>query len=302
MKWRKLGRIFDPEILREQGLSAALMPIAEIPAGSEGMIRVYFSPRDSENRSQIRYFDFDLRNPGAAPKVSVKPLLLPGKLGTFDDAGVTLGSIVSADGKKLLYYTGWNLTKGAPFNNSIGIAEYSGDSFRRYGDGPVMTRTLYEPYCCASPFVLYENPKLRMWYASMDDWREEDRGIRHYYNLKYAESSDGINWQRNVTVVIDYTHPGEYAFGRPFLLKEDGLYKIWYCYRGDFYRIGYAESRDGIEWQRKDGEAGIEVSESGWDSEMLAYPYVFDFSGERYLLYNGNGYGKTGIGLAKLEE
>ena len=35
---------------------------------------------------------------------------------------------------------------------------------------------------------------------------------------------------------------------------------------------------------------------------MICYPFVFDYSGNRYMLYNGNEYGKTGIGLAILEK
>ena len=73
---------------------------------------------------------------------------------------------------------------------------------------------------------------------------------------------------------------------------------MWYSYRGSSYRIGYAESEDGVSWERKDHLAGISTSEDGWDSEMVAYAFVFDHRGQRYMLYNGNGYGQTGIGLA----
>ena len=34
---------------------------------------------------------------------------------------------------------------------------------------------------------------------------------------------------------------------------------------------------------------------------MQAYPHVFKHKKNLYMLYNGNGYGKTGIALAKLE-
>jgi hypothetical protein len=47
-----------------------------------------------------------------------------------------------------------------------------------------------------------------------------------------------------------------------------------------------------------DAEAGIDVSSEGWDSEMVAYPWVGDIGGARRMLYNGNGYGRTGIGQA----
>ena len=79
---------------------------------------------------------------------------------------------------------------------------------------------------------------------------------------------------------------------------------MWFSCRsgkGETYRIGYADSPDGIAWTRRDGAAGIDISASGWDSEMIEYPFVFDHKGERYMLYNGNGYGKTGFGLAVLE-
>ena len=66
------------------------------------------------------------------------------------------------------------------------------------------------------------------------------------------------------------------------------------------YRIGYAESEDGIHFNRMDEKVGIDVSKFGWDSEMICYPHVFAHNGEKYMLYNGNGYGKEGIGLAVL--
>lgn len=300
MKWKKIGRIFDPAQLESMGLSSALMPTVDIINEDKGIIRVFFSPRNAQNNSVTLSFDMCIYNHQEIFNLSDEILLFPGKVGTFDDAGITLGSLVYAEDKIRLYYTGWNLTQSVPFNNSIGVAELKEGRFVRYGDGPVMTRTLKEPYSCASPFVMYENGVFKMWYASMDQWKEVEDGVRHYYNIKYAVSDDGLDWTRKCETVIDYADEGEYAFGRPFVLKEDGVYKMWYSYRGDYYKIGYAESSDGIQWERLDHLSGISVSTIGWDSEMIEYPCIFDMSGERYMLYNGNGYGKTGIGLAKL--
>lgn len=303
MRWKKLGRVFDPACLADCGLAAALTPIARVLDASAGLVRVFYSPRDGNNRSQVRSFDLDVSDPGSIRQMSTSALLNPGKTGAFDDAGVTLGSLVSANGRDYLFYTGWNLTVSVPFNNSIGLAEYRDGAFLRLGDGPVMTRTLREPYSCASPFVLHENGRFRMWYASMDRWQEDSAGgFRHYYNIKYCESVDGINWSREGVVAIDYQQPGEYAFGRPFVLNEAGAYRMWYSVRGEAYRIGHAVSTDGVSWERQDATAGIDVSDSGWDSEMIEYPWVFDAAGRKYMLYNGNGYGRTGIGLAVSED
>ena len=299
MKWEKLGRIFNPNILSVRGLTASLMPIVE-HKDSNGLVRVYFSPRDQNNCSEVHWFEINLNAPNQIIRISPQPLLVKGKIGAFDDSGITLGSIASNGSTKCLYYTGWNLTINVPINNSIGIAEFNNEGkLFRNGDGPIMTRTLNEPYSCASPFVMFEKSIYRMWYASMDKWDDSNDTPLHYYNIKYAESNDGLNWKRKSTVCIDYSKD-HYAFGRPFVLKEDGKYKMWYAYRGDHYKIGYAESRNGIEWKRLDEEVGIDVSVNGWDSEMIEYPYIHDYKGDRYMFYNGNQYGKSGIGLAKL--
>jgi hypothetical protein len=88
------------------------------------------------------------------------------------------------------------------------------------------------------------------------------------------------------------------------------LYRMWFCFRGragfrtskgSAYRIGYAESRDGIAWVRDDSRCGIVSSEAGWDSEMIAYPHVVSHSGRTYMFYNGNGFGRSGFGYAVME-
>jgi hypothetical protein len=146
-----------------------------------------------------------------------------------------------------------------------------------------------------------------MWYVSCIKWeRLDDGSFKHYYNIKYKESQDGVHWEVRSKIAIDFKNEYEYALSRPTVMKDGpDDYKMWYSYRAqkniDTYRIGYAESEDGINWTRKDEEAGIDISESGWDSEMICYPYVFDHKGKRYMFFNGNHYGKSGFGLAILE-
>ena len=95
------------------------------------------------------------------------------------------------------------------------------------------------------------------------------------------------------------------------MIEEDGRYRMWYCYRSivDYrtdssksYRIGYAESQNGVDWIRLDHLAGIERSDDGWDSMMIAYPYVYQHRGRTYMLYAGNGFGESGFGYAVLAD
>ncbi len=299
-RWIKKGLIFAPEENSDWLFSHAALPVVDRIGDS---YRVYVSSRDKQGRAQVGYFDIDLEKPEKILRVSEKPVIGLGSLGAFDDNGVTTSWIVNHGQKKYHYYSGWSLGVTVPFYFYVGLAisEDGGETYQRASPAPILERNDIDPYLTASPCVLVEDGRWRMWYASGTGWKMKDDQPQHYYHIKYAESADGIHWKREGVVCIDYQSPKEYAIARPCVIKEGGIYKMWYSYRGTSYRIGYAESVDGLEWAREDRESGIDVSESGWDSEMIEYPYVFDHEGMRYMLYNGNGYGKTGIGLAVLE-
>jgi predicted GH43/DUF377 family glycosyl hydrolase len=299
-RWIKLGLIFAPSGVSAWARSHAALPAIDVVGDVH---RVYFSSRDLSGRSQIGYFDITLETSPTILRVSEKPVIAPGPLGAFDDSGVTTSWIVDHEGKKYHYYSGWSLGVTVPFYFYVGLAlsEDGGETYERASPAPILERNEIDPYLTASPCVMVDDGKWRMWYVSGTGWGIKDDRPRHYYHVKYAESDDGVYWNREGVVCIDYQSSEEHAIARPCVIKEAGLYKMWYSYRGNSYRIGYAESVDGIKWTRKDSESGIDVSGSGWDSEMIEYAYVFESNGVHYMLYNGNDYGRTGIGLAVLD-
>ena len=299
MKWNKLGRIFETDNNHPWMLSHAANPVAEHLR--DDVFRVYFSCRDGQSRSHISYAEVELKPPFRVLRIAEEPLLSPGEIGTFDDSGVSLSCIKQINGRKYLYYLGWNLGVTVPWRNSIGLAIYDPltETFQRSSRAPLMDRNDVDPYSISYPFVLEDEGIFRMWYGSNLRWGRDQKDMAHL--IKYAESDDAIHWTRNGIIALNFKNEREYAMSRPYVLKQNGLYKMWYSYRGESYRIGYAESEDAISWRRKDEESGIDVSESGWDSEMIEYPFVFEHKGAQYMLYNGNDYGKTGIGLAVVD-
>lgn len=299
MRWRKLGRVFTAE-----GQTAWMQTHSAVPFGEhlkDDVFRIYFTTRDKENRSHTAYVDIDIFNPSEILSISYEPVLVPGRLGEFDDSGAMGSWLTHRGNTRYLYYQGWNLGVTVPFRNSIGLAiSTEGSDFRRYSPGPILDRSMFEPHFTATPCVIFDGQKWRMWYLSCTEWQIQNHMPKHRYHIKYAESNDGISWTRQGLVAVDYSNEDEYAISRPSVVRDTECWRMWYSYRGDRYRIGYAESSDGIHWQRLDSCAGIESSTSGWDSEMIEYPFVFDHKGQRYMLYNGNEYGKTGFGLAIL--
>jgi hypothetical protein len=298
MRWAKLGHVFVASGQHDWMMSHASNPTAD-PLGN-GIFRIYFSARDKANRSSVGWVEIDIREPLRITRIADRAALLPGAIGTFDDSGCSIGALVTQGRQKLMYYMGWNLGVTVPWRNSIGLAvsENGGETFVRTAPAPIVDRSAVDPYSLSYPAVLKVRDEWHMWYGSHLRWGPSTHDMIHL--IKYATSLDGRSWVRDGRVVIEPSSPAEYAFSRPSVVRRD-LYHMWYTYRGAAYRIGYAQSADGRSWQRFDGQAGIEPTAGEWDGESLSYPCVFDHGADRYMLYCGNGYGRTGFGLAVLE-
>jgi predicted GH43/DUF377 family glycosyl hydrolase len=299
MSWKKLGLVFCPSGEEDWLHSHAAAPIAETLSGSN--CRIYFNSRDASNRSHVGYVVIDLSHPQKIIERSTAPVLAPGGRGLFDDSGAMASWLVKTETRDLLYYVGWSLGVTVPFRNFIGLARReSNGNFNRHSLAPILGRSRSEPFLCIMPCVLRSGRNWRMWYGSGVGWTQNGDQVQHRYHIKQMESVDGLAW-RNSSIAIDFADESEYAITRPSVMRDADRWRMWYCSRGSQYAIGYATSADGVHWQRRDSEVGIAVSEGGWDSEMVCYPYVFDHGERRYMLYNGNGYGRTGFGLAVLE-
>lgn len=298
--WKRLGRIYEPGSLTSIPFGHGLMPVAEHLLGD--IYRIYFASRDEQKRSHISCFDFDIRNRLVLAE-SARTIIKPGELGTFDEHGCVPSWITHNGSKKYLYYVGWNTGGSVPFRLALGLAiSLDGANFEKYSTGPIADRSPADPCLVGSCGGLLEAGRWRFWYVSGVDWYVFEKQPRHRYHLKYAESTDGINWHRDGIVAIDFANEAEYAFAAPRVLKTADGYRMWYCFRGDVYSIGYAESDDGVTWTRLDDSVQFDGKSEEWDSQMKCYPYVFEHQNQLYMLYNGNGYGESGIGLAVLDE
>lgn len=286
--------------------SHAAIPIAD--QIDHERLRIYFSSRDKKGRSIPTYIEVRADNPQELLYVHERPLLPLGELGTFDDNGIMPSWIVNFGAKKYLYYIGWNPQVTVSYRLSVGLAisEDGGKNFEKYSHGPICDRSVDEPYFNTAPCVLLDGEKWKMWYVSCTGWKEINGWPEPCYHVKFAESNDGINWERTGHVCIDYDNFAQ-AIGRPCVYKEDNIFKMLYSYRGatnyrtdrnQSYRIGYAESADGVDWTRKDDLAGIDRSEQGWDADMIEYCFVHSLPNRKTLLYNGNGFGQSGFGYA----
>jgi hypothetical protein len=313
MPWKRCGVIYAPATQANRAWAATHAQCPTPDPISDRKLRIYFGTRDADNRTRPTFIDVDPDHLERIQYAHDEPVLELGDLGCFDDLGVIPTCVVNADGAKFLYYAGCNTGTSVPYRMSIGVAvsEDGGCHFRRIHQGPILDRTFEEPHFCSTPFVIRDGRHWRMWYLSCLGWRIVGGRPEPQYHIKFARSNDGLHWERDGSVAVEVETADE-AIARPWILPGENRWRMWYCRRSlegyrtvkdSSYRIGYAESADrGATWVRQDQLGGLATAAQGWDTEMTAYPAIFEQAGRLCLLYNGNGFGQSGFGYATCEE
>lgn len=298
-EWTKLGLLIGPEP-RIEWLAGGSGPCCAIlNAEDASIVDLYVSGRDTKNRSRLGLVRFSLETETIVD-ICKTPLLSLGTRGAFDQNGTSYPSVVRTGSKLFMYYTGWIKGVHVPWYNDLGLAtSVDGINFERNSRAPVMPRNDLDNIGIGSSCILRDGDKWHMWYTRFDRWGTGPNDHAHYYNIKHALSGDGVTWHSDPQICIDFQDLSEYAVAKPCVLKLGERFVMWYSHRGMSYRAGLAVSNDGLNWSRADERVGIDVSEFGWDSEMICYPFVFDAGENFYMFYNGNKYGVEGLGFAR---
>ena len=168
-------------------------------------------------------------------------------------------------------------------------------SFKKYEGGPVFgddtTGTVFDAY------VHMENGRYRMDFS----WRPKKA-------LAVTFSDDGIHWEEpTITLECNPESGWEDDVNRNCVLYVDGIYKMWYTGQAKSYTysyIGYAESTDGIHFERKVSEP-ILFPEYPWEKESVMCPCVIYEDGKYKMWYsagetyepNVNAYAESDDGI-----
>lgn len=315
-KWKKLGRVFNPQDV--EGVDW-LKEFAQAPSVLifNDFVRVYFSCRPlpdgaGQYVSYSAYIDLKRDNLFELINISKKPILELGDLGTFDEFGTYPTSVIRNEHEVFAYYGGWTRCESVPFNVAIGMAvSYdNGETFFKCGTGPILSYSLNEPFILSGPKVRKFNNYWYLWYIAGRKWIEVDGKPEPVYKIRMATSKNGFDWIKLDKDIVESRIEESEAQASPDVFFYEGKYHMFFCYRYSSgfrsrekgYRIGYASSDDLMHWVRDDSKAGIDISQNGWDSEMISYPHVFELDGNVYMFYLGNEVGRWGFGLAKLED
>lgn len=303
MKWEKKGLVYVPDG-RSAWAKKYAFPPTPLNIGG-GVLRLYMAFCDEQTVGRIGFVDVASDDPGRILHVSEQPVLDIGRPGDFDENGLLPTCVLPVGDQLYMYYVGYQLGRKVRYYQFEGLAisDDGGRSFHRNARVPVTDRSDTEPHHRTSAFVMRDGGVFKMWYVAGGEWTAVNDKSLPVYNLRDMESADGKSWPREGKVCLDFASPDEHAFGRPWVMQTASGFRMFYSVRtkSKGYRLGYAESADGIRWNRKDAEVGIDVSPSGWDSQMIAYSSVVEHNGQTYLFYNGNNCGETGFGYAVLQ-
>ena len=298
-KWDRLGRILVPKESVDW-MSTWVGASFARQVGNSSKFEIFVTGRDDKNRSRVGKVYFDIEKLFVEKIGNVVFNL--GDLGAFDENGVSYPWLYYFQGKWYMLYVGWKPTVLTPFQNGLGLAvEQENGLFKRVSRAPILPFDNDDYLSIGSSSVFIDNDVIRLYYTSFLRWGNGPDEAKHYYVIKYAESKDGINWTRNNHICINSIYGmGDFSICRPSVIKLGDTYHMWFSYRGENYSLGYAYSKDGINWTRDDSQSGISKPATGWDSEMQCYCQVFQYGKDYYMIYCGNKYGKDGLGIAKL--
>lgn len=302
MKWEKKGIVYGAK--GEFGSWMDNSAMKPIPVMVDDVLRIFVAFRTSDGVGRPGYVDLNPYNPSEVITVSSEPLLELGDAGYFDDNGIVPCTVFEYDGKYYMYYTGYNLGVKVRFTyfGGLGISD-DGTHFHKYSTAPVMERTEQGVLFRSAQCVVKEDDCWKVYFLAGNRFLQGAKKTLAEYELYCLETTDLTDLSQMGTKVLPCIGD-EYRIATPQVIKEDGLYKMYYCAGSESvtYDLKYAESKDGIEWVRMDDKLNFARTKNGWDSDMAAYPSVITCKGKTYMFYNGNNFGREGFGYAELVE
>jgi hypothetical protein len=299
--WERLGLVYCAAGEAPWRRSHAYVPTARVVSASE--IRVFVAFLDDKGMGRVGFVDVDAFNPTRVVRVGEKPCLDLGRPGTFDEHGVSPLSLVSDGSTLYLYYAGWQRSVSVRYFMFTGLARSAdgGETFARVSEAPLLDRCDGELLVRTGGFVFNHQNQWFFSYMGGSEHILTSGQLTPTYDLMTLRSNSP-EWSGRGTLVLSPRRPEEFGFGRPWVISELGRCRMWLSVRSAAlgYDLTYAESADGLTWKRDDDALCFTGPQGEWESATRSFASVVDTQAGRFMFYNGNAFGATGFGVARL--
>lgn len=299
------GPIFCVEGDQWWNKSHAQVPV---PLVVDDKIRIYYASRADDGMSRISFLEVLAEDPSIISYVHQDIICDLGQPGAFDDSGMMPTCVMTIDAEVWLYYIGWTKSDSVPYENAVGLLRSTdGVSFERVSAAPILSKSEYDPYFVGTCWVDSTEDCYVAYYLSCTGWHGENPP-EATYDIKEAKSSDGQHWQLSGRVILANDSIDE-AIASVTIIDSAPRVML-YCSRSTFgfrdktehsYRLRSAVEQEDGTWMKTARRYVMEPGEDGeWDCDMQAYPYAISVGERNLMFYNGNGFGKSGIGFAEV--
>lgn len=262
---------------------------------ADGYYRMYYAGAKGEG---IGFAEASIADPLTWTEHPASPVLLPRD--NWEGNQINQPRVVKVTERHWrMYYTGWGFP-GPGTTWALGMAESfdGGTTWARYQDDPIMERgDEHSPDGAGAcvPMILQIGNRWHMWYTA----GQLNPAGHQNIHLCLACSDDGIHWEKypgNPVLTDDFRDGAPRSVtSRCYMRHDNGVFRLWYSFAKPDYRICYAESLDGIIWERSPIAPVLDVSPApAWDDSMVEYPEVQIVNGVYRLWFCGNGFGSVG--------
>ena len=268
---------------------------------NKGEFEIFISGRDHLNRSVIGSAYWNIDEPSLLYSFSTDPLLDLGPLGSFFDSGTSYPNVFQYGEDIFMIFTGWQRGVTVPFYNNIGISKYDAEKekFIPCNYYPLLPPSNLEFTGTGSSSIKFENGMFSLYYTSFKEWNLRGGVPVHEYSIRKRVTSDPLNWSsESVEIKLDVDNRLK-NICKPTFLEE----KMFFCARptdGD-YSIFYATLDDERATLFQVNELHIDPkSVIDQDDVGQAYPTGITDGNKQFIIYSGNNYGKSGLGVLEL--
>ena len=232
------------------------------------------------------------------------PVLGPAEPGAWDDGSRYPMAVVKVEGIFHLFYNGQRTGTAQLDSTDVGHATSTdGVTWEIDSANPVLVRGAageWDDTALWGVAILHDESGFRMWYAGRDS---DDMLGR----VGTATSSDGSMWTKHAqNPIMDVGPTGSFDDELVMpgtVIFENELYRMWYMSSRELpdpddydWRIGYAESGDGLTWHRRP-EPVFDPGKS-WENWLVYSPSVLFDGSEYHMWYTGHSGSHIAIGYA----
>jgi hypothetical protein len=301
IRFRRLGKLFGPETFLAQGIAITYTsnPVAYHLHGS--LFRIYFNSRDTMNRSEVWSVDFDLQAMQIVESSLKVQLDYRGKFPQYCQNGISLGSVFTLSNERFIGFMGWYVPHRKHWVGEIGRLRIDSEfNLELFDSSPWIGISPDDPVSLSYPAVQEVKGGSDIWYGTTRTWDAGNGEMLHTLERSHLDHYGAIT---KTQAVVPYQLGEAQAFSRPSLINAGGVTLFSYSFRGNQNKYQIAvRTMEAIGESVEFGEPSVfSPGQIAWENEMVEYPYMVQYQGKIFMLYNGNSFGKSGIGLAEIE-